>query len=202
MASAKAERPDVEMKNEDRILEAALMVVKENTISGTRMHLIAEKAEMLQSNLHYYYKTKNDLMYALQKKVLDKCLELRASLRTQTKDTLESQLEVFIDQKRSFIMKYQEYDYAELDFWVQGRTNPDMKQGFIESFEGWREEIGAVLDKYYPDLSEKQRKYLPYQIVSMLEGATIQYLIDEENFDLDEYFAFGKKMILDNMMHN
>ena len=184
------------MKNEDKILEAALVVVQENTISGTRMHLIAEKAEMLQSNLHYYYKTKNDLMYALQKKVLDKCLDIRASIRNQSEDTLESQLEVFIEQKRSFIMEHREYDYAELDFWIQGRINPDMKQGFAESFQGWRHELGLILDKYVPNMSKPLRNNLPSQIVSILEGATIQYLIDENSFNIDEYFEFAKKMIL------
>lgn len=187
------------MKNEDRILEAALMVVEEHTISGTRMHLISERAEMVQSNLHYYYKTKKDLMLALQEKVLDKCLELRESIRKHSEDTLESQLDVFMEQKRAFIMDYREYDYAEVDFWVQGRIQPEIKKGFAESFAGWRKELGEILDKYVPHLPAKQRKYLPYEMVSLLEGATIQYLIDEESFDLDEYFAFAKKMILDSI---
>ena len=58
-------------KTEDKVLDAALQIVKEKTISGTRMHLIAEEANMVQSNVHYYFKTKNDLMIALQKKVLN-----------------------------------------------------------------------------------------------------------------------------------
>jgi AcrR family transcriptional regulator len=187
------------MKNEDRILEAALQVVKDKTISGTRMHLIADEAKMLQSNLHYYYKTKNDLMDALQKKVLEKCLELRESLRNDSKDNLESQLEVFIKQKRSFIQQYREYDYAELDFWVQGRINSEIKEGFAKSFEGWRREIGEILNRYAPEMEDGLKKLLPYQIVSLLEGATIQYLIDEESFDLEEYFEVGKRMILDTI---
>jgi AcrR family transcriptional regulator len=97
------------MKNEERILDAALEVVKEYTISGTRMHLIAEKAEMLQSNVHYYYKTKDDLLHSLQKKVLDMCLILKGDFRKDSADTLESQLDVFIEQKKAFIMKYREY---------------------------------------------------------------------------------------------
>ena len=44
------------MEAEERILKAALKVVNEVTINGTRMHLIAEKAGMVQSNIHYYYK--------------------------------------------------------------------------------------------------------------------------------------------------
>ncbi|WP_294403269.1 TetR/AcrR family transcriptional regulator [uncultured Clostridium sp.] len=184
------------MKSEEKILEAALEVVRDYTISGTRMHLIAEKAGMVQSNLHYYFKTKGELMSALQKKVLYKCLELRESLDNNQNDTLEAKLDVFIEQKKAFIMKYREYDYAELDFWVQGRINKDSKEGFAKSFEGWREEIRQMLEEYAQELSEKTKECFPYQIVSYLEGATIQYLIDEGRFDLDEYFEFGKKMII------
>ena len=187
------------MKNEEKIIAATLKVVKEHTISGTRMHLIAEETGMLQSNLHYYYKSKNELMLAFQEHVLSKCHALREKNTKKNQDTLEAQLDVFIQQKRTFILKMPEYDYAELDFWNQGRVNPKMKQNFIESFEGWCYEIGEMLDQYVPDLSEKARTYLPYQVVSYLEGATIQYLIDEKSFDLDEYLSFGKQMILDTI---
>ncbi|WP_294372712.1 TetR/AcrR family transcriptional regulator [uncultured Clostridium sp.] len=184
------------MKNEDKILKAALDVVREYTISGTRMHLIAEKAGMVQSNLHYYFKTKSELMFALQKKVLEKCLKLREHYGKNKKDTLEEQLDIFIDQKKAFITKYKEFDYAEVDFWVQGRINKQIKSNFSESFEGWRSEIRQMLEKHVPQLSEETKEYLPYQIVSYLEGATIQFLIDEKRFNLDKYFEFGKNMIL------
>ncbi|MFV0465515.1 MAG: TetR/AcrR family transcriptional regulator [Lachnospiraceae bacterium] len=183
-------------RNEDRILQAALAVVKDHTISGTRMHLIAENAQMRQSNLHYYYKTKDDLMLALQKRVLEKCLEIRAELSQKSEDTFESQLDIFILQKRAFILEYKEYDFAELDFWIQGRIYKEIGDGFAASFASWRREIGEILDKYIPGLDEEVRTFIPYQIVSMLEGATIQYLIDEDNFDLDHYFLACKKMIL------
>lgn len=187
----------MENKNEDRILDAALKVVEKHTISGTRMHLIAEEAGMLQSNVHYYYKTKDELMHALQKKVLDKCLEIRAVLNRQAEDTLEAKLDVFIEQKRNFILENTRYDYAEMDFWQQGRIYPDMRKGFADSYAGWRKDIRTMLEDYVPKLPKQMKEYLPAYVVSYLEGATIQYLMDTESFDLDSYFAFGRKMILD-----
>ena len=184
------------MKNEERILDAALKVVEDYTISGTRMHLIAKKAEMFPSNIHYYYRTKDELLLALQQKVLNKCLKLRDDIRVHTVDTLESQLNVFFEQKKVFIMEYREFDYAEIDFWVQGRVNSNIKKGFADSFSGWREEIRQVLEKYIPDVQDEAKVYLAAHVVSILEGATIQYLMDENSFDLDKYFAIGKKMIL------
>jgi AcrR family transcriptional regulator len=183
-------------KPEDKILEAALEVVIEKTICGTRMHLIAERAGMVQSNLHYYYKTKNDLMLALQKKVLNKCLEIRERFKLEAENTLESQLDIFILQKLDFILKERQYDYAEIDFWIQGHINPDIQTAFAASFEGWRKEIGDILDKFTPELKPEKREFLPYVIVSILEGASVQYLVDEGRFDVEKYFNFCKEMIL------
>ncbi len=185
-----------EDRPEEKILDAALEVVIEKTICGTRMHLIADRAGMVQSNLHYYYKSKDDLMLALQKKVLKRCLEIRDRLKRKSGNTLEDQINVFIDQKKQFILKEQKYDFAELDFWVQGQINPEIRKGFAESFEGWRQEIGVIIDEYAPNLAKEKREYLPYLMVSVLEGASIQYLIDKGRFDLEDYFHFCKEIIL------
>lgn len=190
----KAEEKSIRAEN--RIMDAALKVVKENTISGTRMHLIAQKADMVQSNLHYYYKTKDDLMYGLQKRVLNKCLEMREEFSKTAEDTLESQLDVFIKQKMDFTLYEQEYDFAEIDFWVQGRINDKIKRDFAISFAGWRNDIGRMLDKYASDIPEERRKYLPHIILSLLEGVTLQYLTDEDSMDVEEYFVEVKHFIL------
>ena len=62
---------------EEKILTAALKVINRETISGTRIHLIAKEADVAQSNVHYYYKTKQDLMDSLQERVLEECYDIR-----------------------------------------------------------------------------------------------------------------------------
>ncbi len=187
------------MNNEDKILEAALKVIHQKTISGTRMHLISEELEMVQSNVHYYFKTKNDLLIALYKKVLSKCFEIREALREKSTATLESQIDIFILQKKELIMNYKAYDFAEIDYWIQGRISEEIRGRFAASFSEWREEIRDILCQYAPELSEEKKKHLPYIIVSLLEGATLQYLIDEGSFNLHDYFDFSKKVIMESI---
>ncbi|MEG0689301.1 MAG: helix-turn-helix domain-containing protein, partial [Hungatella sp.] len=79
-------------RTEERILEAALDVIEEKTISGTRMRLIADRAELFQSNIHYYYKSKQDLLLAVQKRVLKKCIDLRKSGIHPPGEDIDSQL--------------------------------------------------------------------------------------------------------------
>lgn len=182
-----------------RILNAALDVVNKETISGTRMHLIAEQAQMVQSNVHYYYKTKNELMLALQDQILEECYDIRKKEKSRSKDNLESQLDVFINQKKKLILHKNKYDFAEMDFWVQGKINEEVRQKFVKSYEEWRNEIRDILDKYCPDLDEKNKEILPYAMVSILEGATIQYFINKNNFDVENYFYICKEMMLNQI---
>jgi TetR/AcrR family transcriptional regulator len=187
---------EISKEQNKRIMNAALDVVNKQTIAGTRMHLIAERAKMVQSNVHYYYKTKNELMGALQEYIFEECYACRRKEKKHSKDTLESQLEVFINQKKRLIMTKHKYDFAEIDFWVQSKSNDEIHEKFNESYTKWRREIREVLDKYCPWLDEKSRELLPYTLVSLLQGATIQYLINKDQFDIEGYFDQCKQMML------
>ncbi|WP_073387114.1 TetR/AcrR family transcriptional regulator [Butyrivibrio fibrisolvens] len=190
---------NIEKNNEEKILDATLRVIESYTISGTRISLIAKEADMLQSNVLYYYKTKEEILVAMQKRILDIFPKLREELRDNTEDTLESALEVFSKNEENLLKNFPEYNHAEMDFWVQSRTDEDTRVRFAESYDLWRQEIREVLEKYVPDLPENLKKILPAQYVSMLEGFTIQYLIDENNMDMTEYFAMSRELILNTV---
>lgn len=181
---------------EERILNAALQVVNENTISGTRMHLIAEKAEMVQSNVHYYYKTKQELLSGLQERVLEEFYTIRRMDKKKCKDLLEEQLHIFFQQKKDMIVKKKEYDFAELNFIVQSKMDEDFRKRFQRSYAEWREEIREVLVKFCPDMDEKDKVWIPYLTVSLLEGASVQSLVGGKEFDADLYFAKAEEMVL------
>lgn len=190
---------NIEKNNEEKILDATLRVIESHTISGTRISLIAKEADMLQSNVLYYYKTKEEILVAMQKRILDIFPKLREELRDNTEDTLESALEVFSKNEENLLKNFPEYNHAEMDFWVQSRTDEDTRVRFADSYNLWRQEIREVLEKYVPDLPENLKKILPAQYVSMLEGFTIQYLIDEKNMDMSEYFAMSRQLILNTV---
>lgn len=182
---------------EEKILDAALKVVSTNTISGTRMHLIAETAEIPKSNLHYYYKTKQNLMLALHKKVVTRFIEIRRQIRPKCKDELADQLEVFFRQKMDCILQEPEYDIVELDFWLQANINPEYRTIMKTSFAIWRKEINEMQEKYVPELSKEKKEQLPNVIISLLEGATMQYHLDKENFNVKSYLRFSNALVLD-----
>jgi len=179
----------------EKILDATLEVVANNKISGTRMHLIAKEAGMSQSNLHYYYPTKSDLLISLmddlQKRFSEKRIE---SVDLENKSIMEN-IKGLFKEKQDDILNHKKVDYAQFDFWVQGTVNPEIRKKFQDSFNEWRENIKMVLLKENNSITEESLQMLPFIMVSIMMGASMQYLIDEQKFDLKEYFTFAEKII-------
>lgn len=186
-------------ETEERILNAALKVVNDVTISGTRMHLIAEKADMVQSNVHYYYKTKQELLKGLQEWILEECYDMQQVSKKSSKDTLEDQLHIFFQQKKILLTKKKEYDFAEIDFLVQTRIDADIRARFQEAYAVWRDNIREIIIRFCPNMDETDKELIPYMAVSLLEGASIQVLVDGKGFDADSYFAYAEEMVLEQI---
>ena len=188
------------LSTEDRILDAALTVIQEKTIGGLRIRQVAEKAHLFQSNIHYYYNSKKELLLAVQRKVLNRYREIRQQSISQLvigpEATLEDHLDIFIKQKIYTILIEDKYDVAELDFWNQSRLDPDMHQEFCRSYQNWRSEIREITEKFAPDMPLAKQNLVAGIAVSLLEGATVQFLVDKEAFDLDLYFAYCKSILI------
>lgn len=188
------------MANEitNKILDAAFEIVAQNKISGTRMHLIAKEAGMLQSNVHYYYPTKNDLLIALLDNIQERFTQKRMSSVDLKEKSFVENLQGLFHEKKDDILNHKKIDYVQFDFWVQGTADPEIREKFRDVFDIWTNNITEVL-KQEPNFEEKKSAYysmLPYLIVSIMMGASMQYLMDERKFDLDDYFEAAEKMIL------
>ncbi len=184
----------------EKILEATLEVVAREKISGTRMHLIAKEANMSQSNLHYYYPTKNDLLMALMDRIQKRFSEKRIESVDLKKKTDKENIHGLFEEKRDDILNHKKVDYVQFDFWVQGTVNDELRVKFQESFREWRKNIDEVLKN--SNIDNKVKKMLPYLMVSLMMGASMQYLIDEGEFDIDEYFNISEKLILDSFKND
>ncbi|HYE80656.1 MAG TPA: TetR/AcrR family transcriptional regulator [Clostridia bacterium] len=188
------------MANEttNKILDAAFEIVAQNKISGTRMHLIAKEAGMLQSNVHYYYPTKNDLMIALLDNIQERFTQKRMSSVDLEEKSFVENLQGLFYEKKDDILNHKKIDYVQFDFWVQGTADPEIREKFKAAFDIWIKNITEVL-KQNPGFEENKSVYcgmLPHLIVSIMMGASMQYLIDEGKFDLNDYFTTAEKMIL------
>lgn len=180
-----------------KILDAALEVVAKEKISGTRMHIIAKEAQMSQANLHYHFSSKNDIMIALLDCLQERFTEDRTNYIDMDNKTALENIRGFFNQKMNEIFNNKELDYAQFDYWVQGTVNEEIRGKFQNTFNIWRESINEVLKNGVKkgEINLKDINMMPYIMVSLMLGASLQYLIDEGKFDLEEYFHIAEKLI-------
>lgn len=182
----------------EKILDATLEVIAKEKISGTRMHLIAKEAGMSQSNLHYYYPTKDDIMFSLLDELQVRFFKRREASIDIENWSLAENLHGLFEEKKDDILNHKKVDYAQLDFWVQGTVDPRIRAKFQNTFDEWRQNIAEVLstEELPEGVEPKNLEMLPFLAVSFMMGASMQYLIDEGKFSLDDYFAAGERIIL------
>lgn len=184
-------------KVDKKILDAAMEVVAREKISGTRMHMIADEAKMSQASLHYHFSTKNELMMALLDNLQDSFTEDRANYIDLDKKNPDENIKGFFEQKKNEILHKKKQDYTQIDYWVQGTMNEDIRDKFRATFDAWRTDIAEAMGKDPTMTAEKSKDLamIPYTMVSLMLGASLQYLIDEGSFDLNEYFKTSERII-------
>ena len=96
----------IKIRNEEKILEAALKLFSTFGFHGTTMEKIAELADMSQPNLHNYFKTKADLYEAVLNDILTIWVDPISSLDVEGDP--EAELRQYIAKKVEMARKYPE----------------------------------------------------------------------------------------------
>ncbi len=182
----------------ETILEAALRTVAERKLSGTRMRQIAKYAGMSQGNLHYYFPSKQALITSLLDYMLTFSVTSRAEqLRSEDLSPFEK-LRLFLDEKQAALEERQPYMLAFYDLWVEGTKTPDIQEKMIEQYSVWRSDIGEMLRQGVQKgvFDAQAAEGAPQLLVSLMEGAALQYLIDPASFDLQAHFDAAYRLLV------
>ncbi len=173
----------------EKILNAALETMYENKISGSRMRQIAKRAGMSQGNLHYYFPSKAELYLALLDHLLETFVEERRYKLANSELSPSEKMRVFLDQAKELIIRGKEIE-VKFDFWVQANTDPSIHNKIRSMYQKWRGDIEHVVQEGIQkgEFSLKNASIVPFILVSIMEGAALQYLIDHQSFNLDTYF--------------
>jgi TetR/AcrR family transcriptional regulator len=183
---------------EHQILEAAIAVIAENKISGTRMRHIAERAQMSQGTIHYYFPTKADLLLAM----LD---EMQASFDQDRRERLAEgdiepaeKIRLFLVQQNRILTEYPSLLEVFYDFWGQGIIDPRVRPKVQWMYEEWRNDMMEAVAEGVEkgDFVPRHAHLAPALLVSLLEGGALQYLIEHGVFDLEQYFDAAYDEIL------
>ncbi len=179
------------------ILDAALETIFTHKISGARLRQIARTAGMSQGNIHYYFPTKDELYKALLDHLLEIFVEERKFILQDRTINPQQKLRTFFDQEIELIRRQKEV-VIFFDFWVQGTADQEIRKKMTKMFSKWREDIQLVFNEGIEQgvFSPKAELVLPALLASIMDGASLQYVMDANAFDLNDYFHTAYEMVL------
>jgi len=177
-------RNDIMNLRRAQLTRAAYKVVGEKGYSDFTIKDIAEEAGLSAGLVHYYFKNKEDLLFKLLKEMNS---NLKASLNKVLTALTEPQekLLAFCDEAFDLLEKEKAYFNVIIDFWAQINRNKRIHQANVKLFQSYRDEIAAILKE-----GEAKGVFVAVDvqltsviIISLIQGAIIQYVIDHEAFD-------------------
>lgn len=171
------------------ILQATLESIAERSISNTSMQVIAEKSGVKQPNLHYYFKTKKDLLVQLMD-WMEKHYHDLTEQYVGTQTTFKGKMAGHFAQEQFIIEHEPAYTRVSFDLWGLGQTDPEINQCYARTYGVWRDWISETIGQYMPEISEEKQNLTAAMIVSMLMGAGLQYLSNPEAFNLERYIHY------------
>jgi len=179
------------------ILEAAMDTIYTEKISGARLRQVAKRAGMSQGNLHYYYPAKDDLYQALLDHLLETFIQDRKGWLEDPRMSPPEKLRVFLNQERELILRGKEIKVF-FDFWVQGTGDPRIRAKIRALYARWRADIQTVINEGVQSgvFAPGKAGLAPVVLASLMDGAALQYLMDDQAFDLSEYFATAYNLAL------
>jgi len=179
------------------IMDATKKVVYEKKISGTSIRSIAKEAGVLSSHIQYYYATKHNLLDSLLIKTFQQLIDDRNARLGDCDASLAGKLGAIIGLKKSNL-KNKTTESILFDFWIQSLIDDTFNKRYRDAYDSWRDDIRKILYEFHPDLDPEQAENLSYAMVSIMQGATLQYYIND-SFDLEKYFSFCMDMMLSTL---
>lgn len=188
-------------RKKSAILDATHTCIYKKGIAQVSMRSIAKEANVSQSVLHYYFKSKEDLLTEYIKTLLDRYI-YDIERRYSQSDPPEKKLEAVFDAGKAFCSRQKDLFVAFVDSWELAIRNPTMQKSFANLYETLAKSIEEIIEEGIQSgvFRDVRKDSLSVYIIGFVRGTGLQWYMREEAFDLEELFDvfFGdlKKFLL------
>lgn len=171
-----------------QLTRAAYNVVAQKGYYEFTIRDIAREAGLSTGLVHYYFKNKKDLLLNLLKEINRNMLVLLNRNISKADDPREK-LNIFMTQAFDLVKNEKDYFYIVIDFWTQVNKSERMKLANSKLFKSYRDEITKILQEGITKgfFTEMDVDYTAAVIISIIQGLIIQYVIDTNAFNYDDY---------------
>ncbi len=173
----------------DKILQGALDAICQYHIGGTTIRRIVAKAHVSPSLVHYYFPTKRDVFLALFDYLNAFYSKNHASYVHNHSIRPYEKLMIMVNNQIEYTSRRKEY-FVIFDFWTHGITDEEIRTKVNEMFAEWENWIRLIIQEGIQagDFDEKNAEFVPHYLISLILGAAMQYLPNEQAFDLHDYY--------------
>jgi AcrR family transcriptional regulator len=181
-----------------RILQAALETLAERRSSFTSLRDIADKAGVHYGNLHYYFRSKEELYLSLLDSMLQPVISERKQALNDRSIPASAKLDQLFERNQGLIAHGTELTVI-LDFLVQSSSSPAVRAKLQRMYNDWRSDIAAILAQGTDtgEFSGAHAALLPCLVVGLIDGFMTQFLLDPAVYDLAAYFRSIRAIVFD-----
>jgi len=178
------------MKRKQRIIDAAIEVIKEKSVEEATVREIATKAGVTTGAIYHYYKNKDELFYD----IMNNDIHFIYKLSEKENDDLKDPNVLLREVQQGVRKRMSKLDEEKLHILLLSDViakNGDMKDKYRENYE---QIISRVSDMFYYTFgikNEKNKKGIAAIFVAALDGISMQHslgLIDEDQEEFIRIF--------------
>ncbi|MBI5552856.1 MAG: TetR/AcrR family transcriptional regulator [Desulfobacterales bacterium] len=191
-------RKNVQEEKRIRIMEALNLCLQEKSFDQTSIKDIARAAEVNHGLLHYYFKSKEDILINYIDFVI---LHYKATFETllaekAAEDPDEKHLlEWFFQTMNERITLNRRLSKVFVEIWEIASYNPDVREKVRLAYREWMAWVTGLLNRVVRDPAVARR--IGTAVVAFLEGMSLfTVILDPEELALDEVLADFQKRII------
>ncbi len=183
-------------ERKNQIVKATVDCITSFGYHNFSMQDVAKKAGVSKGIIHYYFLNKDDLMMSVLDRVAGDIETMLKEKMDQAK-LVHEKMEIFIEVTMNVVRDSKEYYQVNMDFWTQINQKEEVRSVIASHYGKFRETCGIILAEGVAngEFVDVPIKETSAAIVGMLDGLSLQWLFDENEFQIDRILNHSKKMI-------
>jgi AcrR family transcriptional regulator len=193
---------DVARRRRDEIMDAAETIIAGHGIDKLSLAQIEQRAGMSRGQLTYYFPTRESILLAVYERMLRRMIQERLSgngpkpMAGRAWDCFQYALGSHLGLESADPPEKKKDLFSLLyTFLAQMGHREDYRNRLSEMYRGWREHIAADVAHSVPDSGPVNSQVAATVLLALINGLTVQLMIDPEAFDREAVYAACVRML-------
>lgn len=177
----------VEDARRRQLSELAVEVIAERGYQQTTLEEIARRAGVTKGAIHYYFRSKQDLIQATIRWISERAHAYFVP-RVEACSTTPEKLVAFISASFEYMAQNRSYHVALLDLWGSYKTQEEKKALHENEYRHDRRWLAEMIQAGVAqgELACAAPESLATLVLAMVDGVMVQWVFDEESVDLGQ----------------